>query len=32
LGLVHVDDDSLAHHLKDSARWFAETAGGNPIP
>jgi beta-glucosidase len=31
-GLVYVDYDSLARHPKDSARWFAEVAGGNRIP
>ena len=30
-GLVHVDYDSLARHPKDSARWFAQAAGGNRV-
>ena len=30
--LQDVDDDSPARHPKDSARWFAEKAGGNRIP
>jgi len=31
-GLVHVDYGTLARHPKDSARWFAQTAGSNRLP